>query len=602
MRLMQRMIGFAGAVALFDTLGMMGETARSRVSASNSFLSFLFCVFSVIIFEKISVKIEKRGAWKQAISVVVSFLFSTALTVGKRLETVENFNVTEWKAWIVIGILTIYFVPLISYVWERIDRVQIRDLQKVGKTSSSDVEPARKNSFLTSSFLRNWLIIFLCWLPVFLAFYPGAFVYDAQDEYVQVATRQFTTHHPLMHVLLLGGMVCAGNKFGGSYNIGIAMYTLFQMILLSGVFSYTTEYIKTKRKGLEKTCVIFYGFFPVISMYAVCSAKDGLFTAAFLVVIVKMLQFFENPKRFMENKGNRTASILAATAMMLLRNNGMYAYLVWIPIVIAGMLLLKKEKKDYMEITGVMIGSVVCFLLCSKLLTVVTGASDSESQEIMTVPIQQMVRTYVYSPEVYSEEEKQILFEMIPEEDMDLYNPRLSDLVKSKFNNQNFNEDKGKYLGLWAKIGLRKPLVYLNAWLMTSYGYWYPDTVINVYGGNTVHTFTYQDSSYFGFETENPGVRESKFPWLEEQFRRMSLELYQQQVPGISMLFSPGFLFWCFVFCAGFLLWKQKWNKVVPFAGIFLLWLTVVLGPTYLVRYVLILWFAIPVIVTEMKS
>ena len=251
---------------------------------------------------------------------------------------------------------------------------------------------------------------------------------------------------------------------------------------------------------------------------------------------------------------------------------------------------------------GCMVSSVVIFLLCTKLLVAVLGASDSESQEIMTVPIQQMVRTYAYSPQTYTEEEKQLLFEILPQEDMKLYNPRLSDLVKSKFNNQKFNEDKLKYLGLWAKTGLRKPLIYLNAWWMTSYGYWYPDAVINVYGGNTVHTFTYQDSSYFGFETEAPGVRESKFPWLEEQFRKMSLELYQQKVPGISMLFSPGFLFWVFIFCLGFLVKEKKWEQVIPLIGILLLWLTAVLGPTYLVRYVLILWFALPVIVSELKS
>ena len=136
---------------------------------------------------------------------------------------------------------------------------------------------------------------------------------------------------------------------------------------------------------------------------------------------------------------------------------------------------------------------------------------------------------------------------------------------------------------------------------MTSYGYWYPDAVINVYGGNSVHTFTYQDSSYFGFETEYPGTRESKFPWLEEQYRKMSLELYQQKVPGVSMLFSPGFLFWGLVFVLCYLMQSKSWEKVFALSGILLLWLTAVLGPTYLVRYVLILWFALPVIVTETK-
>ena len=174
-------------------------------------------------------------------------------------------------------------------------------------------------------------------------------------------------------------------------------------------------------------------------------------------------------------------------------------------------------------------------------------------------------------------------------------------MVKSKFDNAVFNADKGRYLGLWAKIGMRKPMIYLNAWLMTSYGYWYPDAVINVYGGNAVYTFTYQDSSYFGFETEYPGERDSKFPWLEEQYRRMSLELYQQKVPGVSMLFSPGFLFWVFVFCYVYFLQRGKWNQILGFGGILLLWATVILGPTYLVRYVLILWFVLPVLLVETK-
>lgn len=600
--------GFAGALALFDTLAIWGESARSQVAASYSFLSFLFCIFSAVIYEKISVEAETEDAFGKLVSGVIGLLFSLALTIGSRLETVENFNITEAKAWLVIIILTVYFTPLISYGWKKIEQWNDEKAKMIAQKEGGK-----------SHFVRNWCLIFLCWLPVFLAFYPGAFVYDAQDEYVQVATRNFTTHHPLSHVLLLGGMVCAGNKFLGSYNLGIACYTLFQMVILSGVFSYATEYVKGKWnwKHAEKVCILFYGCFPVISMYAVCSAKDGLFTAAFLVVIIKMLQFFDNPIEFGKKWQNWFASILAAVVMMLFRNNGMYAYVVWIPIVAVGAFMLYKKllpvkknnvtdmqeigKRHAVGLIGSMAASVVIFLLCSKVLVAILGASDSESQEIMTVPIQQMVRTFVYSPETYTEEEKQILFELIPEEDMKLYNPRLSDLVKSKFNNHNFNEDKLKYLGLWVKIGLRKPLIYLNAWWMTSYGYWYPDAVINVYGGNTVHTFTYKDSSYFGFETESPGVRESKFPWLEEQFRKLSLELYQHKIPGISMAFSPGFMFWVFLFCMGHFFRTGKWEKLFPYAGILLLWLTAVLGPTYLVRYVLILWFALPIIVSEIK-
>jgi len=161
------------------------------------------------------------------------------------------------------------------------------------ESNADDCKEAGKKSL--NSFLLTWLIIFLCWIPVFLAFYPGAFVYDAQDEYVQVATRTFTTHHPLAHVLLLGGSVCFGNKFLGSYNAGIALYTIFQMVVLSGVFAYTITWLrKYFSKGMCVGITLFYGVFPVFPMYAVCSAKDTLFNAAFLVMLVQMVKLLEN--------------------------------------------------------------------------------------------------------------------------------------------------------------------------------------------------------------------------------------------------------------------------------------------------------------------
>ena len=599
-------VGLLGMIALFQTISITPEAEKSYVAVSNSFLGVWVAVFSAVLYEQVCQKVEEKKFSSKFIGILYSIFLAAALTAGKYLETVENLNVGDFKIWFNILVLGVYFTPFVRFGWQWLERIwktaKTEQEQRTGQGEKSEL--ISKNENKVKDFLKFWLIIFLCWIPVFLAFYPGAFVYDATDEYVQMATRQFTTHHPLAHVLLLGGFVCAGNKFFGSFNIGIALYTICQMLLLSGVFSYTVCYVKTKVKNKYVTwgSLLFYGLFPVIPMYAVCSAKDGIFTAAFLLIVIKMLQCLENTDVFLKNKGNIAVSIVAAATMMLFRNNGMYAYIVWIPVVAAGGLFLKKDKKNIVKVVAIMLASFVVFLGCSKMLTLVTDADDSESQEIMTVPIQQMVRTFVYSPGTYTEEEKEILFEILPEEDMHLYNARLSDLVKSKFKNEAFNQDKGKYLALWAKAGLRKPMIYLNAWWMTSYGYWYPDAVINVYKGNAVYTFTYQDSSYFGFETEYPGTRESRFPWLEEQYRKISLELYQQKVPGISMLFSPGFLFWVFMFCLCYWMQQKKWDKLVAFAGILLLWLTAVLGPTYLVRYVLILWFALPVVITETKE
>ncbi len=76
----------------------------------------------------------------------------------------------------------------------------------------------------------------------------------------------------------------------------------------------------------------------------------------------------------------------------------------------------------------------------------------------------------------------------------------------------------------------------------------------------------------------------------------MSLELFQQRVPVVSMLFSPGFLFWVYAAGIVFSVRCGRFRQAAAFLPAELNWLTVLLGPTSLVRYVLIFWFALPVL------
>ena len=273
---------------------------------------------------------------------------------------------------------------------------------------------------------------------------------------------------------------------------------------------------------------------------------------------------------------------------MLFRKNGVYAFIAMMPI------LLIYHKK-YLK-KGVMLSAIiiVSYFLVSTGLTAALHAEGGEHQEILTVPIQQLARTYKFSPETFEPEDVEILHEILPEEALILYRPKLSDPVKVGFQNDVYAADRWKYISLWAHIGLKKPLSYINAWLVNSYGFWYPDTVIDVYSGNSVFTFTYEDSSYFGYEVEAPGVRDSRIPWLDEAYRKLSLEISKEKIPLLSMLFSPGGMFWCAAFIFAYVLYRKKYHLAIPFLMVFMVWLTVILGPTYLPRYVLIFWFGSP--------
>lgn len=130
----------------------------------------------------------------------------------------------------------------------------------------------------------------------------GFFVYDAQEEYLQVVTRNFTTHHPLIHVLLLGGIIQLVYKLSGSVNLGIACYTILQMTVMSVIFAWCVE--KLKLRGLGKISrillTLYFGVCPVLVMFSLCSAKDGLFTGLLLVMVILLQELCKEPGAFLK--------------------------------------------------------------------------------------------------------------------------------------------------------------------------------------------------------------------------------------------------------------------------------------------------------------
>lgn len=579
---------------------------------TNSIAAVFFFMALFYLMEK-ALKAEfvkKRHGWFWP--GCVGSAFSLCMTFGARLDLEESVPFKAGAMWASILTLAVIFTLVIRYFWElmadrRLSRVQGQIQKGSGKTGGSDTGTEKGWEKLGSleeqkihpgSFLLITAVILICYLPVFLAVYPGFFVYDAQDEYLQVLTRNFSTHHPLMHVLWLGGMIHLVYKVTGSFNLGIACYTVLQMTVMSGIFAWCVE--KLSIRGMGKAgrilLTLYFGLCPVLVMFSLCSAKDGLFTGMLLIMVILLQELCREPEKFFQGKGRAALFAGSTLLMMLLRHNGFYAFLVFLPV-LAGYL-----RKHWRKMVPYLAGIVAAELLLNAALTGLLHADHSENQEMLTVPISQMARVYADEKDTLPKEEKELLYRYLPEEALARYTPKVSDGVKVSFNNEAFAADKGSLISLWMKWGVEHPFTYLNAWFMTSYGFWYPDTVIDVYRGNTVFTFTYGDSSYFGYEVEEPGVRESRLPKLAEWYRRMSLEIAQQKVPVASMLFSPGFLFWVMVFILGFFCYQKEWGRVIPFVLPLLCWATVILGPTYLVRYVVFLWVVVPLLLRELSS
>lgn len=588
-------VGIRGVMALGDATG---------IRYSNSMLSVMLFILLLILGRIVCplfAVVEK--AWKVK-AYIFSTLLSTALHVGAEYEFYDGVDFAKPSIYINTFCLAIAMAPFVAYLWRKPRDLDVidRDENEKDKASGKISEPKSFRSSTPFNFFYVWAIIFLFWMPVFFALYPGAFVYDATEEYVEVISRQFTMHHPLLHVLALGGIVHLFEYIGAGANLGIAVYVLLQMLVMSAALSFVV--LSLQRWGVTKRytfmAVLFFSIFPLFPLYAVCTAKDGLFTVFLLVAIVSMGNIIRSTQQTQSPASAPYMSdmvifLVSSTLMMMLRNNGLYAYGATAIIVAVVMIVDRRKVKSLPGTTTrlliLMALSIVLSLGGTRILKLATDATDGEHQELLTVPIQQLARTYTYSPEAFTPDEEALLKAFIPEEYLTTYTPRVSDVLKSGFDNRYYESHRALFYRLWLTIGARRPLTYLNAHLGTAYGYLYPDAFNNVYKGNAMYTFTYTDSSYFGFETEPPGTRESMLPALEFFIEKFSLDLFQQKCPVLSMLFAPGFVFWVFFF----VLVGYVDRKNLPMMLLVLMtFATVLLGPTTLVRYVLILWFIIP--------
>ena len=537
---------------------------------------------------------DAKRAW--LMSGLFGILASVFLIFGYQLESGDAINLSDKNALSILVMFILIFTIDTRYVWRNYDSAlnggKLFGIIRLPKGKST-VDVSRKE------FCINYLSMIVLSIPVLLAEFPGFFVYDARDELNEVLTRSFTTHHPLLHVLLLGGTIALFHKISGSWNVGIFAYIFLQMLVITAIFAYVVTYLQKRGIGKRSRVlwVLYYGLFPTIVMYTLCSTKDGLFSALLLLITVFLIQLVSDPEAFLSYRKKTVAFVLTAVLMPMFRHNGFYAYLVFVPF---ALIYFRKSLKPVL--VGMLTAPVVLYLLFSTVLSAALSGEGTHHQEMLTVPIMQLARVYSYDGDSLTDLEKEIIEAYIPKENLSKYTPRVSDMVKVYFNNELYEINSKFFWKVWKDQLIKHPLTYVNAWLLTSYGYWYPPAIINVYKGNTVYSFTYEDSSYFGYEVEPPGERHSLIPAIDNLYRYLSIGTFQQDAPVLHLFFGPGLYVFIYMFVFAYRLYKKRFIGILPFMPMILTFCTVLLGPTYLIRYVLYLWLCIPLLIVTGES
>ena len=566
---------------------------------SNSILSVgAFAVLAFILYQTL-IDITKLTDRKSKIrritfAFAVAFFFALSLVFGYQLKS-TGMSECGFKGKGLIAVRSF----LLSFAILPFSNI----LFKWGELSGTAKKAENSRSWnYTKLFFISWGIIFLCLIPVFLAYYPAIMSYDFHRQSCEALQgfAWFNNYQPLAHTWLIWVAFQIGHAVG-SLEIGMACYSIFQILIYSVACGYSCNvvYRLTKKKWAIITMIAFYGLFPYNSVLALSVTKDILFSALFLVFVCLFVE-----RTFLTSgKKQRIIDILwvlEGILMMLFRNNALYAVAVF-----AIVFLIFNPKNQRVRILVMSLCLIIGGKGALEGVQLVIGTEIGGSPvEMFNVPIQQLARVGYYHGDSLDKETYDLLNKYMPEEYWDAYNPPLSDTIKLSFSTPFNTNWYGHYFDVfkaWLQIGLKYPNEYIDAFLILNSGYWFIDDVsfaeVLGYGleGRMGALYTH-NSTVSDFLPEGI-AHESKLPWLEYMLENIVSANCFYNWPVISSLFKPAFYCWALLLTAILCLYNRNKKKLLVTLLPIIYIATMFLGPVVLVRYVWPIMLTLPVMI-----
>ena len=569
MSLLYKKYGKAALILVWAYAALMGVVYFLKIGVSDRNFSnnILYGIFYLMICLLIDRSLKYVNRKRGLFSLAAAVFTAGALVIGAQIEYLE---VISWtlSTCAKIFLLASFFVPVFIFLYYFCTEYKTAEL------------------YLKWKWIRKWqllLAVVLVWGIAYLALFPGIYDYDSINQTLQfLVTGEINSHHPVIHSFLLSSFLQLGESLFGNYEIGLGIYSLLQLIFLAYAAVSVSWYLYERKKiRLFILSLVFYFFFPLHYIMAVWATKDVIFSGLFVLVSLSVFKMADRESGYWNRKRNLAGFILMTVLMCMFRNNGIYAMLFLIPVAFF-------VYKEYRWKTIILIVVSVCiYFSYQNVLLPALGIEPGNMREILSIPCQQMAKVYVENPDVYTEEEKEQLFELIPEQNLKDYEfrPMIADITKNYFNSDAFKEDPGKYIKLYIDIGLKSPRKYIEAFLTNSMGFWYPNK-------------SYPDDRmfhpYVEFNMADPDLfkgdyiyleRYSLFPQYEAVLEKVMLNTAWEKIPVISNFFVPGTYFLVLLYSISVVLYKRNYRYLMP-AGIWLgLWITLLISPVALVRY-----------------
>ena len=537
--------------------------------------------------------------------LLFAFPVSFSLAIGRSFSMTGSSEIASLSTWFRFAVICLISTSVASLSFLLISFIRQRTLcaNSININSQSIV-------------LKRWILIFaailaVAWLPYYMACFPGLFVYDAftQTHYA-ICLGEINSFHPLIHTYWLSGCILLGNVIFNSQTIGFALYTTSQYIIFAILLGYTIWRISRLSSHIWPLVLslLFFALFPVFPIMAISATKDTLFSGFLATLLAEAICLFRNPSVYFNSRSGVTILLGSMIFVALFRNNGIY---IVFAAVLAALICLSPARN---RLVRVLCPCLLIATLFSLIIPRIISTDGSTVNEMLGVPIQQIARTINLHGDSLSEDDVESIEYYLP--NWTYYNESIVDPVKFYEGAEDIiPSNLADFLRLWFKLGLNYPETYFDAFVAMTYAYWYPFATYDSL--NTTKPYlefdawelvsqelAYRDmgSDYEVFEIDNPSdwlfiKRHSLFPAFEPVVREICYRASWTNDAVCNALTSPGSFisFAYYIILASFYFCKRNQSiALLTILGVY--YLTCLLGPAFLVRYILPLYSSLPIL------
>lgn len=570
---------------------------------SDETLGFSNSVFSVLMFAVILILLNKSHSLKCSKRLLIfshslGFFLSLMIASGHSLDVFGSISFSELSVSIIF--YTHVIASLINLLWTYL--ISFDSLM-------NNLEFDQSNSILvTGNKIISWiashpyiitLILLICWMPAFIADYPGGFRYDATGELFQYRDG-YNGDYPMLHSVIISRFVPWVYELTGTYNTGIAIYVVVQMILAACMYTHILCYFK--KRGLNNVlfllALLYCGMFPVIQMLVVQEVRDVLFSLLLTYTIFLFYMMTSERQEFFSSKIKPAALGLVFTLAILARNNNAGPIMLIAIVAVSLIVWIVNRKKNLKGATIFAFSCILSYLIIGGCLTMLcqplTPATEGASLSVMS---QTITRAYEYKNDKWTDEEKAELAKYVSMDGLKYYS-EIADPTKARLMiDGNFSE----FFAFWLKIGRKYPGIYLDAILANTQNMWYPDSVIDGYKqvfkeeGQPYYEW---DKCYYSISNNvaPPAEHANMLPAVLDFYSSIGLRISFEKIPVVSMMFSIGFQCWIVMNCLLYLWYRRLDKYILPVGILFAYILISSFVPIVILRYFAALFFSMPMI------